>query len=193
MINKNIIIYPFVLVIILSSFVLATGVTYPSPPDIELTPGQSERFRFSIQSGLEESVCSYQITDPTIIDVQFDEKEIVIEGNRRHNVFGTVTVPEDAQNGEYITKFCAGCNPTNVEGTGSPLVFRTCELPIKVNVVGARTRENMKVELEAPEKPIKIPTTPVTIFIIIILILIALILWYKHEKKQQEWTKPRKL
>ena len=97
-------------------------------------------------------------------------------------------MPEDFQfNGQQIADFCVRCSPLQVDiqgQQGSAMEFVNCGLPIKVNVVGARTRENIPKlpSVEPEKKSIELPTTPFYYFMIILILLIALIIWYKRDK-----------
>ena len=122
--------------------------------------------------------------------VEFDEPKVdVLEG--RKDVFGTVTATEDISSGIQAIKFCVVCSQiSEQEGTGSSMQFKNCGIPIKVDAINARTRENIPL---IPEKPSPIQSTAL-IAIIVIAVLLLLIFWYLHEKKKNPlFNKPRSL
>lgn len=191
--NKIIIIYGITFVFLIQ-LVLAVGVNYPLPSEIQLTLGESERFNFGLQTPPTAPVsCSFEVTDSAGLEIQFDE-EVVDVTEIKKNVLGTVTAPEDTFNGKHTVKFCTICSALSTGDTttqGSGVKFKTCDIPINVEVVGARTRENLP-EFPEKEKPMKLSEIPLYYYLIILIILIALIMWYRHDKKSQDWTKSRK-
>ena len=187
--NKKIIISTLALLIILSSFAFAVGVTYPIPPELQLRAGESGRVRWAIQADASESVCSFQIIEQTILgssvmDVQFDEEKTELNPNTLKYVFATVTAPVDAVDGDYVTTFCTVCSP-KTKGAGSPIVFKTCGLPIKVKVGDVITRENMKVEVEPEEEVPEAPAVPSYLYIIVIIVVLIMIMWWYHSEKKK--------
>jgi flagellar basal body-associated protein FliL len=153
------------------------GVTNPLPSNIELLKGDSERFKFQIQALHSESdlICTYEFENENMaFSVVFDEDETLVPSGELKYVYGTVNLPKNIDFGTYSENFCVNCVPvTKTSGTG--VVIKTCGLPIKVNVVEERTRDNLYV----PEKETNFKV--IIGIIVIVLILLAIVLYaYVH-------------
>lgn len=150
----------------------AIGVTRPIPQEIQLLPGQSNSFKFQIQSDDYAIDCTYDLEMESILDVGFETPKIVLQANEKEYVTGTITAPEDAPSGEYSTKFCVRCSPLVKEEGKSSTRFNYCDLPLSVSIVSQRTKENI---LEIPE--VQKPPYMLWIWAILIAIIAATIIW----------------
>lgn len=165
--NKTMIYFVMVLVVI--NFVNA-GVVFPIP-DLELRPRDSGRFQFLI-TGSPPLKCSVSVDHKTPLIVEFDNSEVIIE-SQSQPYYGSVKVPEDMAFGKYKETFCVSCEPLG-EGGGSALRQSVCDVPINVEVVGERTRDN----IQFPEKPKeKIDFVAIVGLIVLIILVIILILF----------------
>jgi hypothetical protein len=172
---------------ILSLMILAqivfAGVTNPLPTELNLMKGESGRFKFQIQTiaSNQEVQCVSSLAEESPLLIEFDPDEIIVPASTVREVRGTVTVPDEIEFGTFQEEFCISCRPT--EGApGSSVSVDTCGLPLKVNVVQERTRDNMYI----PPKP-GLSFTAITIIVLIIIIagvLIAVIL--RRMRKRQE-------
>jgi len=180
-----------ILLVLISQVVLALGTSNPVPTNIEIAEGKSERFVYQVQAGDIPIICDEEVTESGGLEIEFDETEKIAASKESINVYGTVKAPPGIEGGKHIATFCVVCKPQEiiVEGTGSSIEFRNCDLPINVEVVGQRTRENNPL---LQQKPFKIPQIPFYYYLIIIAILIIIIVWYKYEKGKGEWTTVRR-
>ena len=137
------------MVLILSSLVLA-GVTNPLPTELNLLKGESGRFKFQVQTitSDQEVECTSSLPEESIFTIDFDPPTITVPARSVQDIYGTVNVPKDIEFGTYEETFCLSCKPTQ-SPEGAAVLIETCNLPIKVNVVSERTRDNMYI----PPKP----------------------------------------
>lgn len=165
----------WILGILIIAQIAYAGVTNPLPTELNLLKGESGRFKFQIQTiaSNQEIECTYALAEESPLLVSFDPTEIIVPAGSIREVRGTVTVPKDLDFGTYEEKFCISCKPT--EGTaGTSVAIDTCGLPIKVNVVSERTRDNMYVS----PKPFPL----IGKVLIIAGILIAIIIYYLWQR-----------
>ncbi|MBD3248819.1 hypothetical protein GF336_02125 [Candidatus Woesearchaeota archaeon] len=173
---KTKIIYIIIGLIILSQLAFA-GVTNPLPSELNLLKGESGRFKFQVQAieSQEDMECIPSIEEDTALDVEFDEDTIIVSAGSIKEVYGTVTAPKNI--GTYVQNFCVSCQPSS-SAAGTSVKKDTCGLPITVNVVLERERENMTVE---PEKPISVF---MIVLIAVAFIAAAYIILYIIKKKK---------
>lgn len=167
------------ILLILSSAALA-GVTNPLPTELNLKPGESGRFKFQIQTvaSNQELNCRYYLTEASVLSVKFDPAEIVVPAGTVREVYGTVKASRSLDYGAYAEKFCISCFPTS-SPSGAAVAVETCDLPIKVNVVEERAKDNMYV----PPKPF----SAVLLLIVVLGIVTAGVIGYsylRHKKEQ---------
>lgn len=185
MINIKFGLYGLFLIFIVS-LVSAAGVNYPSPTEIQLTPGESERFTVGLQTSQDSpETCTFDITDSAGLNIEFDEDSVDLLGGKK-DVFGTVTAPEEITNGKKTAKFCVICSPKVAPDSppGSGVRFNNCGPTINVEIVGSRTRENLPQIPEKEQPTIQLSQIPIYYYLLIIAILIILIIWYLKGKKQ---------
>ena len=162
-------------IIFVTSLVSAIGVTYPHPQNIELKPGQSSYFTFQIQSDDYPLICVPSIQDNDGLELAFNP-QYEIEANQKFNVKPQIIIPKQTPFGNYQAKFCIECSPSE-EVEGSRIIPKICDLPITVNVVSERTRENML-------EPVSYFSIWITFLIIAILVL-ALVIFYLIRRKRR--------
>ena len=162
-------------IIFVTSLVSAIGVTYPHPQNIELKPGQSSYFTFQIQSDDYPLICVPSIQDNDGLELAFNP-QYEIEANQKFNVKPQIIIPKQTPFGNYQAKFCIECSPSG-EVEGSRIIPKICDLPITVNVVSERTRENML-------EPVSYFSIWITFLIIAILVL-ALVIFYLIRRKRR--------
>ena len=177
----------FILGILVLSQIAFAGVTNPLPTELNLLKGESGRFKFQIQTvaSNQEIDCVYRLEKEFPLEVEFDPAEITVPAGAVRDVYGTVTVPGEVDFGIYEANFCISCEPSQGMG-GTAVKVNTCDLPIKVNVVATRDKENMFI----PPKPFEITIGMVIIALIVILIVagIGYYLWragYLKPKKKK--------
>lgn len=180
---NKICLYIIIAFLFLISFVNA-GVVFPIP-DLELRPGESGRFQYAIQIGIPPQKCTISLDHKTPLIVEMDDKETIIQSTSQI-LYGSVKVPQDLRYGDYIENFCVSCEPLSESG-GSSIRQSFCEIPIKVDVVGERTKQN----IQFPEKP-KEGVDPVAIVGVIVLIVLIVILILFSVKRPKN-TKKRKI
>jgi len=176
------------IVLILSSIVSA--VTIPIP-DLQLKPGEEGKFYFSTDSSQYLSKCTITLDHKTPLIIEFYDSKavygenpvIIIEPNTRHAIYGSVKVPETMTNGKYTETFCISCVPAESAG-GTSVIGHNCNIPINVEVVNARTQENISL----PEKPEQ-KVEPMIIFVILVVIVIILILLFTYFRRKNKPTK----
>lgn len=175
--NKKI--YLLLILCLVLVFTVNAGVVLPIP-DLELRPREEGRFQYGIQIGIPPQKCTISLDHKTPLIVEMDDKEVIMEGTAK-SLFGSVTIPSDARYGKYVETFCVSCEPLSESG-GSSLVQSFCEIPINIEVVGERTREN----IQFPEKPKEgIDFVAIIGAVVLIILIIVLILFgIKKPKKK---------
>ncbi len=173
------------MILVLTQIVLA-GVTNPLPTELNLLKGESGRFKFQIQTiaSNQEVECTSILPEDSIFDIDFDPPTIIVPAGTVRDIYGTVSVPRDIDFGTYEESFCIGCTPTTGQ-EGAAVTIETCGLPIKVNVVAERTRDNMYI----PPKPF--PFIGKVIVVAVILVTLAIIIYLVWKKKHEKPVKKR--
>ncbi|MBW3004045.1 hypothetical protein KY337_05775 [Candidatus Woesearchaeota archaeon] len=161
------------LVLLVAQFVFA-GVTNPLPSELQLLKGESGRFKFQIQNINKPTAveCSLEL-EGSFLDVEFDDDVVTVDANAISEFYGTVKAPKEL--GKYTQNFCVKCAPID-QASGAAVTVDSCGLPINVNVVLTKTRENMTVENKSSNM------LPV-IIVIIVLVVIFLLYWYMLRPK----------
>ena len=162
--------------IFLVSSVLAIGVTYPHPQNIELVPGQASYFTFQIQTDDFPVSCVPVTEELSGLELAFNP-QYQVEEYQRFNIKPQVLVPKQTAFGSYRATFCMECTPSG-DVEGSKIIPRVCGLPITVNVVAERTRTNV-----FEEEPKAFFGIWITLLIIAIIIL-AIIIFYLIRKRK---------
>ncbi len=169
-------IFSIIVGIILLSQLAYAGVTNPLPSEMQLLEGESGRFKFQIQAITSEQdlICEPSLAEETSLDIDFDQKIITVSAGSIKEAYGTVTAPDKI--GTYTESFCISCEPVS-DIAGTSVQMDTCDLPITVDVVGEKTKENMTVE---PEKPL-----PSVLILLMVagIIAAAYIIFYIVKKK----------
>lgn len=151
------------LTILLISNALA-GVTNPLPAELNLKRGETGHFKFQVQAvaSKEDISCIFEEIDMTPILIEFEESNAIIKAGEKRYIIGSAFVPKDVEFGSYEEKFCVKCQPVEKK-EGNQVNIVTCGLPIKVNIVKERTRDNMKV----------VEIQPIDLKLVVLIILIG--------------------
>jgi hypothetical protein len=145
--------------------VFAIGVSYPN--ELELMNNEAGRISFSVQLvQMETSTCRFSIEGIEPLTWELDKgNEITFEAGSINHLYGTISVPKDAEERLYEGKIKVQCVPhVELEGSGSRIT-QSMNVPIKVNVVNNRTKENLFV-----------PPKPADWFLVIIIIAVVAVI-----------------
>jgi len=173
-----------VLMLLLLAQIVCAGVTIPLPSELNLFKGESGRFKFQVQAVTSEYAldCAVEMSGETPLVIEFDSETLIVPAGGVKEFYGSVGVPRVADLSTYSTSFCVTCTPAN-KGAGAAVEVRTCDLPITVNVVEEREKENMTI----PPKPLQIPWTLLIIGVLlvgaIIVVIIAIKKSMRHHKQ----------
>ena len=178
--NKKIIMNILVLSILLlfTAKTVMAGVTYPIPSQIQLMPGEQDRFRFTVTSTSDsDQQCTINPDKLVPLAITFDELEFTITSEEKIKlVMGTVSASSDALNGDYKETFSVTCRPIT-EGEGSTVSTTINKIPINIQVVSERTKENIDFR-----EPRQVPTYFYYVLVILIILIIAYIIFRKRNK-----------
>ena len=173
------------LFLFLFSSVLAIGVSYPN--DLELLRGESGRISFSVQlvKITQKSICTFAMENMASLRLEIDVgNETVFDANSINYVYGTITVPSDAELKIYEGKLRVSCAPQiELQGSGSKIT-QSMGVPIKVNVVETRTKENLIV----PPKPFDWFWVIIISSIVAIIIVSGLSLYVYKKRKPKDYN-----
>ena len=170
----------FALIFFSINLVSAIGVSYPIPQNIQLKPSQSSYFTFQIQTDEYPVTCVPLVEETSGLELAFNQQYLV-EANQRYNVKAQVIVPKQTAFGEYQATFCMECTPSG-ETEGSRIIPRVCKLPITVDVVSDRSREN-RFEQEAANYVI----VWITLLVLSILVLVLIIFYLIRRRRARTW------
>jgi len=172
----------FLTVLLTVQVVRSLGVTDPTA-GINLLRGDSTKFSFQIQAvtSPDDQVCSYSVSGMEPLVISFDENEVVIKAGNIKNIYGTVSVPQNAEIKNYKGELTVKCRPQG-EVSGS-VIHRTMISDFAVNVVG--TIEEKKIPGLPEEKmPATTSNLPIIIILIIIIILVIGVYYWTERKKK---------
>jgi hypothetical protein len=173
----------FLTVLLSIQIVSSLGLTRPTS-GINLLRGDSTQFSFQIQAvtSTEDQSCTYSMSglDPLIIT--FDENQVIVKAGEIKNVYGTVSIPDDAEIKKYTGEITVKCKP-QVEGVSGSLIQRTMISDFSVSVVGTEEeRETRSVPKEKVTAPLY--NFPMILLIIVVMILVVgVYLWTEKKKK----------
>lgn len=167
-----------IFIILLIVQIAFAGVTNPLPSELNLLKGESGRFKFQIQAVTSENdlVCIVSPESEAFFNVDFDKTEIEVAAGTIEEVYGTVNVPGNLEFGSYEASFCISCSPAG-GASGTAVSIDTCGLPINVNVVEQRTKENMNI----PSKTIPLLLIIAIFAVIAVFVLLFYMLWKKSK------------
>lgn len=185
--KKVLILGLYAVVFALASFAAYSAIGATHPADMQLKPGQSDRFKFEIQavSHPNNLLCSYHLDKKADFDVVFDnEGPVTIGAGGVALVTGTVTVNETRQAGAYTRNIEVSCKDIvdNIGNQGSAAVG-VYNIFLNVNVVQDRTLENIFVPPIQPKTSFL--TTPVAAALVtlVIIAIAVLAIVLKRRKK----------
>jgi len=164
--------------------VSSLGLTRPTS-GISLLRGDSTTFSFQIQAvtSTNDQSCSYSVTGMDPLVISFDENEVIVKAGEVENIYGTVSVPEDAEMKKYTGEIVVRCKPQIGEVSGS-VIQRTMISDFAVGVV--ETEEEREIRRVPEERmPSAIRNLPI-IIVIIILIILVIGGYYWSERKKEE-------
>ena len=196
--NKALKLIPVIFVLLSSQLVLGLGVTQPVPLDLELMRGESSDFRFQIQATTSASdvTCDYNMRGMEGLVIEFNQEQITIEAGSKERVYGTVTVPEDAEYGQYSGELSVSCGPSIAGGGGSKIKTTISGSPFKVKVVSERG-----VELESVREEVGEEVSKESIVLIVTIAIVLVGVYYllerskssaKNKFKKKKGTEKRK-
>ena len=180
---------PVLFVLLSSQMVLGLGVTQPVPLDLELMRGESADFRFQIQATTSASdvVCDYSMKGMEGLGIEFDQSEVTIPAGSKEEVYGTVSVPANAEYGEYSGKLSVSCGQSTAEGGGSRIKTTISGSPFEVTVVSERGEEVQSVREEVGEE---VGTESIILIVVAAIVLIGV--YYLLEKSKSSTKKKSK-
>lgn len=175
---------PALLILIMPFISAGVGVTSPATI-IELTPGQSSRFQFEIQTVLLDNPVKCSITfDTSPFVVELDSTSpITIEPKLRYQVYGKVTAPQEIGLGSYKKSYSVACSDIGAEqGGGAAIQEIHGFIPFNIDVVNTRTRENPYVP---PKQEEKLPSTLLLFIFVLIIVILFIIFLVSRSKKRR--------
>jgi len=180
--------YAFVFMALSSLAYAAIGTTHPS--DLELKPGESDRFKFEIQAVSHNSdvECSFNPDTNDLFSIVFDQQSPMnISEGGSAIVTGTVSVNQSTEPGVYRRNIEVSCKDISDQAEGGSAAIGVYNIFLNVNVVGDRTRENIYVSPLIKKRPFMgYISTPIgigiAIAIIFIIILILLLIRRRNKK-----------
>ena len=163
--------------------VQALGVTRPIPYDVQLQNGEKAGFVFEIQAvtSQETQLCSYSITGLDPLQVTFDESEAIVNAGDIREVYGTVTVPSNAEIKTYSGRLTISCGAyTEGQVSGSVVKTTVGGSPFSVKVVEVRTQDIREI---APPKAAGFDYLTIIIIAAIIIIIAVIAVFMLKRKK----------
>jgi hypothetical protein len=171
----------FVILAMLMSFysVEALSVTKPILDKEFLLRGESTRFHFMIDgTGSPNAMsCSYSYSGLEQLVITFDEQKAEVNAGESKVIFGTVSIPADAQLKTYDGMFSVQCEPLESEGGSKVVQSATLFFPT-VSVV-----ERVETPTTIPEKVPGTSYSLIAIMVVIIIIVIFAVYWFNKNKK----------
>mgnify|MGYP001565169296 FL=1 len=158
------------------SSIVSAGVTNPLPSNIELTSGESGRFKFQIQATQSESDlnCNFNFQNQPPFKVEFDQDMVLVKGKSVQDIYGTITT-SGLDIGNYKSEFCVVCDPLQKQA-GASVKIDTCGLLLNVNIVPIRTRDNLYVPPQSNSMGWIVFGIIIIIIIVLVIIIIKLLL-----------------
>ena len=164
--------------------VYSLGLTEPTF-GISLLRGDSAEFNFQIQAvtSSDDQSCSYSIDGMDPLVISFEENEVLVKAGEKKNIYGTVSVPEDAEIKKYKGDLTVRCKPQIGDDVSGSVIHRTMISEFSVNVV--ETLEEREVpSIPKKEMPSSLYNLPIIIIIIVIIILVIGIYYWTERKKK---------
>jgi hypothetical protein len=166
--------------------VQSIGVTRPVPYDIELMRGETAGFTFEIQAvtSLEALSCSYSISGLSPLTLTFEEDEVTVDAGSIKNVYGTVTVPANAEIKSYSGQLSVSCGAL-VEGGGSGSSVKTTVggSPFIVKVVEVRSGEIRPI---TPPPAPPVDYTPLIVAVVVVIVVLIVLYYLLKARKRRK-------
>jgi len=158
----------------------ALGVTRPVPYDVQLMKGETAGFVFEIQAvtSSEKQLCTYGISGLEPLQVAFEESEATVDAGSIKNVYGTVTVPSNAEIKTYAGRLSVSCG-AYTEGQVSGSVVKTTVGGSAFNVKVVEVRSKDIRDVGPPAEAGFDYSTIIIIVAIIIIVIVVTSVYYK--------------
>jgi hypothetical protein len=166
--------------------VQSLGVTRPIPMDLKLLRGDSARFYFQIQAVMEgnKQSCSYSVSGIEPLVVTFDEKNAVVKAGEIQNIYGTISVPNNAPIKTYNGDLTVSCAPSIEGEVSGSVIHKTMIVPFTASVVETVGERSIR-QIQEEEKP-AIPSLTIYTIIILIILIVSIGVSYLFGKKNKE-------
>jgi hypothetical protein len=140
--------------------------------------GEEAGFRFQIQAttSTTDISCVYSFSGLDSLEITFQEEEVIIEAGKIKDIYGTVSIPEDAEIKDYGGKLSVSCGAVE-EGSGSSVRTTIGDSPFNVKVVEERGKEIREI---APP-PVQVDYMFVGIAIVAVILIIILLYYYRRK------------
>ena len=177
----------FLTLLISIQTVWALGLTGIIPMDLKLVRGDSARFYFQIQAVMESNKqsCTYSVSGLDPLVITFDQKEVMVNSGEIKDIYGTISVPNNAPIKSYSGDLTVSCAP-HIEGEASgSVIHKTLIVPFTASVVETTGERAVR---EIPEKKkTTIPSLTVyTIIILIILIVVVGVSYFVNKRNKKK-------
>jgi len=179
------------LVLVLSLFSLQSvkslGVSRPLPIDLRLLRGDTARFTFQIQAvtSADKLSCTYRPTALDPIVITFDQNEAIVDAGTLKDIYGTISVPNDAPIKLYNGNLELTCGPyVEVKDFSGSIIHQTINVMFPIEVV-LQKEQRIAREIPLPEIE-KSKASPIILVLIIIVLTLAIVGFYMSKKKKIE-------
>lgn len=165
--------------------VKSLGLTSPIPIDLKLLRGDTARFFFQIQATTspEKISCTYSLSDYSPLVITFNEKEATVNAGEIKNIYGTVTVPNDAPLKAYGGNLILTCGPyTETKDTSGSIMHESLSTGFNVDVVETK-EERAVLQIKQQEQP---KLSPVILILIIIVLILSIVGFYFSRKPKKQ-------
>jgi len=180
----------FLSILISFQAVQSLGITGGKPSDLRMMGGDIADFSFQIQalSSTNDQSCTVSTEgfDPLIIT--FEDQTVIVGAGETETVYGTITIPSNAEIKAYEGRLWADCSPhIEVHDVTGSKINQKMGIVFSLDVVATEAERNVP-ERKAPEqgKPVA-PYLPTYIILIIIaaVLVVGVYYWLKKDKKKK--------
>jgi hypothetical protein len=182
-ISRTIIWFVFCLLLTLQ-IARSLGGTEPTFEKNTLLRGETSKFYFDIfnyQSDKQD--CSYSISGLDPLTITFDKEKTTINEHSTGRIFGTLSVPSNADIKAYKGIVSVSCSPQVELKIGGSVVSQSFSVPFSIYVV-AQIGEGERVVTNIPQEKSK--ASPIILVLIIIVLILAIVGFYFSRKKKTE-------
>jgi len=165
------------------------AVSRPMPINLNLLRGDSEKIYFQIQAMVasDKQSCTFTPSGLEPLIIKFDEPSpTIVNLGEIKNIYGTVTVPQDAPIKTYNGQLVVNCAPSvGDKQTGGSVIHQTLVADFIVSVV--QNKEEVVVNpIIIPKIEEKPKASPIILVLIIIVLILAIVGFYFSRKKKIE-------